>query len=106
MLRHILEEIVDEDEGEADGSGKQKAETKSGDRERVILVVGAGDATGGAIAKKFASEGYTACLVRRQASKMDQLAQDIIDSGGKAHAFGVDARNEGIHSPNCFKGNP
>ncbi|KAG0619146.1 hypothetical protein M758_4G120600 [Ceratodon purpureus] len=78
----------------SDGSGEQKDGGKSGDRERVILVVGAGDATGGAIAKKFASEGYTACLVRRQASKMDQLVQDIIDSGGKAHAFGVDARDE------------
>lgn len=74
----------------SDGSGGES----SAAREPVILVVGAGDATGGAIAKKFASEGYTACLVRRQASKMDQLVQDIVDKGGKAHAFGVDARSE------------
>jgi hypothetical protein len=85
---------------EADGSGGER----SAAREPVILVVGAGDATGGAIAKKFASEGYTACLVRRQASKMDQLVQDIVDKGGKAHAFGVDARSEGTvtDSPNCL----
>lgn len=78
-----------------DRSGGQNDEAKSEERERVILVVGAGDATGGAIAKKFASEGYTACLVRRQANKLEQLAQDIIHNGGKAHMFGVDARKEG-----------
>jgi len=78
----------------SDGSAVHSDEAKFEERERVILVVGAGDATGGAIAKKFASEGYTACLVRRQADKLDQLAQDIIQNGGKAHAFGVDARKE------------
>ena len=29
------------------------------------LIIGAGDATGGAIAKAFAAEGYTACVNRR-----------------------------------------
>ena len=94
--------MVDEEEGEADGNGDQNNVTKYEDRERVILVVGAGDATGGAVAKKFASEGYTACLVRRQASKLDQLAQEITRNGGKAHVFGVDAREEGINSLNCI----
>lgn len=88
----------------ADGIGVQNDEAEPEARERVILVVGAGDATGGSVAKKFASEGYTACLVRRQASKLEQLAQEIVDNGGKAHAFGVDARNEGIGLPNHSDG--
>ena len=33
----------------------------------VALVVGAGDATGGAIARRFAAGGYTACVTRRVA---------------------------------------
>ena len=39
-------------------------------RERSILVVGAGDATGGAIARRFAREGYVACVTRRSADKL------------------------------------
>jgi NAD(P)-dependent dehydrogenase (short-subunit alcohol dehydrogenase family) len=40
-------------------------------RERkAILVVGAGDATGGAIARRFAREGYVACVTRRSADKL------------------------------------
>jgi NAD(P)-dependent dehydrogenase (short-subunit alcohol dehydrogenase family) len=34
---------------------------------KVVLVVGAGDATGGAIAKRFAQEGFIACVTRRSA---------------------------------------
>lgn len=62
----------------------------------VCLVVGAGDATGGAVAKAFAREGYTACLVRRPRNleKLEALAGDIRAEGGEAHVFGVDAREE------------
>ena len=35
----------------------------------VALVIGAGDATGGAIAQRFAREGYVACVTRRSADK-------------------------------------
>ena len=35
---------------------------------KVVLVVGAGDATGGAIAKRFAKEGFVACVTRRTRS--------------------------------------
>ena len=31
---------------------------------KAILVIGAGDATGGAIARRFAREGLTACVTR------------------------------------------
>ncbi|MFZ2288360.1 MAG: glucose 1-dehydrogenase, partial [Halopseudomonas yangmingensis] len=34
-------------------------------RPRVAVVIGAGDATGGAIARRFAREGYVACVTRR-----------------------------------------
>ncbi|MEO8938235.1 MAG: SDR family oxidoreductase [Burkholderiaceae bacterium] len=58
------------------------------------LVVGAGDATGGAIARRFAREGLTACVVRRSAGKLAPLVEAIEQAGGKARACGVDARDE------------
>jgi NAD(P)-dependent dehydrogenase (short-subunit alcohol dehydrogenase family) len=60
-----------------------------------VVVIGAGDATGGAIAERFAKEGYAACLVRRNGEKLAPLVARIEESGGKAFAFGVDARIEG-----------
>lgn len=61
---------------------------------KAILVVGAGDATGGAIARRFAREGYIACVARRSADKLEPLLQSIRDAGGRAHGFGSDARDE------------
>ncbi len=61
---------------------------------KAILVVGAGDATGGAIARRFAREGYVACVTRRQADKLAPLVESIEAEGGAAHAFGSDARKE------------
>lgn len=60
------------------------------------LVVGAGDDTGSAIARAFASEGYEACVTRRprHADKVEQLAASIRAGGGKAHGFASDAREE------------
>ena len=60
----------------------------------VALVVGAGDATGGAIARRFAREGYTACVTRREADKLQPLLAQIRAGGGAAHGFGSDARQE------------
>ena len=59
-----------------------------------VLVVGAGDATGGAIARRFAREVLVACVVRRHADKLAPLVQVIQAEGGIAHAFGCDARKE------------
>ena len=59
-----------------------------------ILVVGAGDATGGAIARRFAREGYVACVSRRNLDKLTPLVERIRADGGEAHAFGSDARVE------------
>ncbi len=61
---------------------------------RAALVVGAGDATGGAIARRFAREGYIACVTRRQADKLAPLVERIRAEGGQAHGFGSDARQE------------
>ena len=61
---------------------------------KVALVIGAGDATGGAIARRFAREGYTVCVTRRMADKLAPLVASIESEGGKAHAFGSDARKE------------
>jgi NAD(P)-dependent dehydrogenase (short-subunit alcohol dehydrogenase family) len=61
---------------------------------KVALVVGAGDATGGAIARRFAAEGYTVCVTRRKVEKLAGLIAAIEADGGKVHAFGSDARRE------------
>ncbi|UST99040.1 MULTISPECIES: SDR family oxidoreductase [Pseudomonas] len=61
---------------------------------KVVLVVGAGDATGGSIAKRFASEGFIACVTRRSADKLQPLVDAIIAEGGEAHGFACDARKE------------
>lgn len=60
----------------------------------VALVIGAGDATGGAIARRFARDGLVACAVRRSADKLAPLVAQIQADGGVAHAFGTDARKE------------
>lgn len=62
----------------------------------VALIIGAGDATGGAVARAFAAEGYVACVNRRprHGEELDKLAQSIRDSGHNAQAFPADARDE------------
>jgi NAD(P)-dependent dehydrogenase (short-subunit alcohol dehydrogenase family) len=61
---------------------------------KVALVIGAGDALGGAIARRFAREGYVAVGVRRQQDKLTALVEAIEAEGGKAFGFGCDARKE------------
>ena len=61
---------------------------------KVVLVVGAGDATGSAIAQRFAQEGFIACVTRRSAGKLQPLIDAIHASGGQAHGFACDARKE------------
>jgi len=61
---------------------------------KVALVIGAGDATGGAIAARFAKEGYIACLTRRSADKLQPTVDAIRAAGGQAFGFSSDARKE------------
>jgi NAD(P)-dependent dehydrogenase (short-subunit alcohol dehydrogenase family) len=62
--------------------------------QQVALIIGAGDATGGAIARRFAREGYTACVTRRSLDKLQPLLEQIRAAGGKAEGFASDARKE------------
>ena len=60
------------------------------------IIIGAGDATGSALTKKFANKGYKVCPVRRPRSidKVNMLAEEINNNGGSAKGYGVDARDE------------
>ena len=60
------------------------------------LIIGAGDDLGGAIARAFAADGYTACLVRRPRNldRLQALAAGITALGYEARAYGIDARDE------------
>jgi NAD(P)-dependent dehydrogenase (short-subunit alcohol dehydrogenase family) len=60
----------------------------------VCCVIGAGDATGSAIARRFAQEGYTVCVARRNEEALQSLRQHIHWEGERALAFGLDARRE------------
>jgi len=61
---------------------------------KVALVIGAGDSTGGAIARRFAREGYIACVTRRTADKLQPLVDSIRSEGGQAYGYSSDARKE------------
>jgi short-subunit dehydrogenase len=58
------------------------------------LIIGAGDATGGAIARRFARGGLVACVTRRTADKLVPLVEQIRAAGGRAAAYAADARKE------------
>jgi NAD(P)-dependent dehydrogenase (short-subunit alcohol dehydrogenase family) len=60
----------------------------------VVVLVGAGDAIGAAVARRFARGGYTVCIARRDAAKSQGLVDELTAEGCKVHAFSVDARQE------------
>lgn len=64
------------------------------ENKKVALIIGAGDATGGAIARRFAREGYVACVTRRSLDKLQPLLETIRSEGGEVHGFASDARRE------------
>ena len=61
---------------------------------KVALIIGAGDAIGSAIVRKFSERGLTVCATRRNGDKLTPLINEIKATGRKAHAFACDARNE------------
>ena len=61
---------------------------------KTALLVGAGDAIGAAVARRFAAGGYSVCIARRDPAKSSALVAELTDAGSKVHAFGVDARRE------------
>jgi NAD(P)-dependent dehydrogenase (short-subunit alcohol dehydrogenase family) len=60
----------------------------------VAILVGAGDAIGAAVARRFAEGGYTICICRREAIKSQGLVDQLKAAGHQIHAFSVDARSE------------
>ena len=60
----------------------------------VCCVIGAGDATGSAVARRFAEEGYVVCAARRNQAALKPLVDHIACEGGRAMAFSLDARRE------------
>ncbi len=61
---------------------------------KAALVIGAGDALGSALARRFAREGFIACVARRHCEKLAPLIEAIRGDGGEAIPYGVDARKE------------
>ena len=64
------------------------------ERRGVAILVGAGDAIGAAVARRFAAGGYTVCICRRDASKSQGLVGELRAAGHNVHAFSVDTRQE------------
>ena len=67
------------------------------ERKGACLVIGAGDGLGAAIAAAFAAEGLAVCLTRRprHADALEALAASLRAGGASAHAYPLDARQEG-----------
>jgi len=63
-------------------------------RSGVALLVGAGDAIGAAVARKFAAGGYPVCIARRDADKSRAVVEEIAATGGIARAVSTDVRSE------------
>lgn len=68
--------------------------TESEKANPVAVIIGAGDATGGAIARRFAREGYATVVTRRHREALDSLVATIESEGGQVHGYGCDARDE------------
>lgn len=62
----------------------------------VCFIIGAGAGIGGHVAKRFAREGYHACLARRSdQAGLDKLVAEIEAEGGSATGFMLNAVEEG-----------
>jgi len=62
-------------------------------KDKVALIIGAGDYLGSSIARRFAKEGFHAVGTRRRGD-ISSFVKEIEDSGGKATGMHSDARNE------------
>src|SRR5271154_2737997 len=63
-------------------------------RNQTAAVIGAGDFIGSEIAKRFAAEGFTLFVGRRQGDKLAPLVKEIEATGGTAIGRELDARKE------------
>lgn len=60
-----------------------------------VLVMGAGDAIGSAICRRFAREGYTVFAARRNAERLQGLVEEAQSEQWRIEAVACDARDEG-----------
>ena len=63
-------------------------------RSKIALIAGVGDGLGGAIARRFAREGYATVLVARSAERLARIADDIEAGGGRGVVYVADLREE------------
>jgi NAD(P)-dependent dehydrogenase (short-subunit alcohol dehydrogenase family) len=63
-------------------------------KDKVAVIYGAAGATGGAVARAFATEGADVFLTGRLRAPVEAVAQDIVSAGGSAEAAEVDALDE------------
>jgi NAD(P)-dependent dehydrogenase (short-subunit alcohol dehydrogenase family) len=65
-------------------------------RQKVCVIIGAGDGLGAALARAFSAAGLTVCVTRRLRNlvQLEALVSSIRDTGGTAHAFPIDARDD------------
>ncbi|MDX1736132.1 MAG: SDR family NAD(P)-dependent oxidoreductase [Halioglobus sp.] len=61
---------------------------------KVAVIVGAGDAIGSAITRRFAQRGLAVVALRRNGDKLGTLVDELQGAGHDAHAFSFDARRE------------
>ena len=87
-------DTVDKLATEAGAVLQESADAQGASATPVCLVIGAGDATGSAIAKRFAGGGMIACVARRNGDKLAPLVAEIEAQGGRAIPFTCDARDE------------
>src|SRR4029079_6283121 len=69
-------------------------ESEMAESRGVAILVGAGDAIGAAVARRFAAGGFTVCICRRDAAKSQGLIDELKAAGHGAYALSVDARQE------------
>jgi NAD(P)-dependent dehydrogenase (short-subunit alcohol dehydrogenase family) len=58
-----------------------------------IVIIGAGRGLGGAVARRFAQEGYAVGLISRHQGRLDALAADLEAEGFRAQGFAADVRD-------------
>jgi NAD(P)-dependent dehydrogenase (short-subunit alcohol dehydrogenase family) len=63
-------------------------------RHATAAVIGAGDYIGGAIARKFAAEGFTVFAGRRRGDRLAPLVAAVEAAGGRIVGRALDGRNE------------
>jgi len=63
-------------------------------KDKIAIVTGASSGIGAATAKRLAREGMQVILVARRQNRLETLAKEIGQAGGKAYAIAADLRRE------------